>query len=88
METAAAVWSPGSVKAQYFCWGSGKAHVARRAKASRPWDIDRTIHLYKRQWTFPIYFLELHYPKQYTAATTYVQQMCRRSERTSELGVQ
>lgn len=35
METAAAaVRSPGSVKAQYFCWGIGKAHVAN---ASRPW---------------------------------------------------
>lgn len=75
METAAAaIHSLGSVKAQYFSWGIGKAHVAWRASTSRPCDIDRTIHLYKRQWTFPIYFLELHYQKQYTAASTYIQQ--------------
>lgn len=39
-----------------------------------PGTIDRTIHLYKRQWTFPVYFLELHYQKQYTAASECIQQ--------------
>lgn len=53
-----------------------------------PWDIDRSIHLYKRQWTIPIYFLELHYQMQYTAASKYIQQTYTRGKRMNQLGVQ